>query len=67
MQVLQVPLGHPIILVGDACKDIEACLRMDGLMKFSIVQPEKLYHLVLPFRCNKKLMICLCRTCVLTT
>ena len=26
------PVGHPIIQVGDACKDLEACLRMDGLI-----------------------------------
>jgi len=24
------PIGHPRIHVGDACKDVEACLRMDG-------------------------------------
>jgi len=60
------PVRHPIIQVGDACKDIEACLRMDGLIKCSIVSPEKLYHPALPFRCNNKLMFCLCRTCVLT-
>jgi len=61
------PVGHPIIHVGDACKDIEACLRMDGLIKCSIVPPEKLYHPVLPFRCNNKLMFCLCRTYVHTS
>jgi len=61
------PVGHPIIHVGDACKDIEACLRMDGLIKCSILPPEKLYHPVLPFSFNNKLMFCLCRTCVLTS
>jgi len=60
------PVRHPIIHIGDACKDIEACLRMDGLIKCSIVPPERLYHPVLPFRRNKKLMFCLCRTCVFT-
>ena len=34
------PVGHPVIPVGDACKDIEACLCMDGLIKCSIVPPE---------------------------
>ena len=52
MQVFKVPLGHPIIQVGYACKDIEACLRMDDLIKCSIVPPERLYHPVLPFRYN---------------
>jgi len=60
------PVGHPIIHLGDACKDIEACLRMDGLFKCSIVSPEKLYHPVLPSRCNNKHRLCLCRTCFLT-
>ena len=60
------PVGHPIIYVGDACKDI-ACLRMDGFIKCSIVAPENLYHPFLPFRCNNKLMFCLCRTCVRTS
>jgi len=27
------PVGHPIGQVGYECKDIEACLRMDGLIK----------------------------------
>jgi len=55
-------IGHPVIHVGVACKDKEACLRMDGLIKFSIVPPERLYHPVLPFRCNKKLLFYLCRS-----
>jgi len=50
------PVGHPIIHVGNACKDIEACLRTDGLIKCSIVPPERLYHPVLLLRCNNKLM-----------
>jgi len=61
------PVGHPIIHVGDACKDTDACLCMDGLIKCSIVPLERLYHPVLPFRCNNKLMFCLCRTCVITS
>ena len=60
------PTGHPFIHVGDACKDKEACLRMDRLIKCTIVPPQKLYHQVLPDRCNNKLMFCLCGTCVQT-
>ena len=41
-QVLQVPCEHHVINVGDACKDKEACLHMDGLIKCSIVPPERL-------------------------
>ena len=39
---------------------------MDGLIKCSIVPTEKVNLPVLPFRCNNKLLFCLCRTCVLT-
>jgi len=35
-------VGHPIIHFGDAYKDIEAYLRMDGLIKCLIVPREKL-------------------------
>jgi len=57
------PIGHPIIHVGDACRNKEACLQMDGLIKCSIVPPRKLYHPVLPCRSNNKLLFCLCRSC----
>jgi len=67
MQVFQVPFGHPIIHLGEMCKGIEACLCMVGLIKCSIVRPEKLYHPVLSLRCNKKFMFCLCGTCVHTS
>jgi hypothetical protein len=56
--------GHPAVHVGDTCKDVEACLKMEGLMKCTIVPPKRLYHPVLPFRYNKKLLFCLCGTCV---
>jgi len=58
------PTGHPVVHVGDRSKDIQACLQMDGLIKCTIVPPKDPYHPVLPFRCNKKLLFCLCRTCV---
>jgi hypothetical protein len=49
------PIGHPVIHVGDACRDTQACLCMEGLIRCSIVPPDKLYH-----------PVCLCRTCVHT-
>jgi len=58
------PIGHPNIHVGDACADIKACLKMEVLMKCKIVPPTNLYHPVLPYRYDKKLLFCLCRTCV---
>ena len=33
------PVGNPVIQVGDACKDKEAYLRMNGIIKCSIVPP----------------------------
>ena len=58
------PIAHTRIHVEDACRDVEACLHMDGLIMCTIVPPQKLYHPVLPYRFNNKLMFCLCRTCV---
>ena len=63
----KLPLGHPVILVGDACKDKEVCLSKEGLIKCSIVPPERLYHRMLPFRANQKLTFCLCGTCAVTS
>jgi hypothetical protein len=59
------PIGHPIIHVGNTVADIEACLKMEGLMKCKIVPTKDLYHPVLPYRWDKKLLFCLCRTCVI--
>ena len=53
-------IGHHAVHVGDTCKDIQTCLQMEGLIKCTILPS---YHSVLPFRCNKKLLFCLCRTC----
>ena len=49
------PIDHPTIHVGDLCMDKEACLRMDGLIKCFIVLQQKLYLLVLPYKCNKNI------------
>ena len=38
------PIGHPVVHVGDACKDIRACLQMIGLIKCTTVPPTDLYH-----------------------
>jgi len=44
------PIGHSCIHVGDTYKDVEACLRMNGLIMCTIVPPQNLYHPVLPYR-----------------
>jgi len=63
---LKFPNGHPTLHVGDACKYVEACLRVDGLLMCTIVPTEKLQPPVLPYSCNKKLIFSLRRTCVQT-
>ena len=50
------PVGHPVIHVGDVCKDKEACLRLKGLFKCSMDTPERFYHPVHQYRYNNKLM-----------
>ena len=51
---LKLPIGHPVIHVGDTSQNMQAMLLKDGLMKCSILLPRHLYHPVLPFRCNKR-------------
>jgi len=46
------PIGHPVIHVGDACRDIEVCLCMEGLIRYWIVSPDKLYHPVIISPCS---------------
>ena len=57
-------MGHPQIItdnlnpaqVGDYF----------GVIKCDVLAPRGLYHPVLPFKCNNKLMFALCRTCAET-
>jgi hypothetical protein len=50
------PIGHPAIHVGDDCLDIDAMIQKDGLMKCTVLPPKHLFHPVLPFRCNSRLL-----------
>ena len=59
------PVGHPTIYIGDECRDIAAMLQKEGLIKCLIMPPKQLYHPVLPFKCNNKLLFCLCRSCAI--
>jgi len=38
----KLPVRHPVMHLGDACKDREACLRREGIIKCSIVPSERL-------------------------
>jgi hypothetical protein len=58
------PVCHPTVHVGDSCTDVDVCFKLEGLIKCTVVPPNDLYHPVLPYRNNKKLYFCLCRTCL---
>ena len=57
------PVRHPVVHAGDACRDAEAMLQKKGLIKCTVLPPKRLYHPVLQYRCNNKLLFCLCRSC----
>ena len=57
-------IGHPVIDVGDASGHAGPSSERP-LRKCSILLPRHLYHPVLPFRCNKRLLFCLCRSCAI--
>jgi len=57
-------VGHPKVYVGADCQ--YDCLDREGIMKCKVLRPRKLYHPVLPYKCNSKLMFPLCSACVNT-
>ena len=54
------PVGRPTIFMENIHTDIT---RYFGLIQCDVLAPRGLYHPVLPFKCHKKLMFALCRTC----
>jgi hypothetical protein len=54
------PVGHPETHLD--CGDIPSMLAK-GLVRCTVLPPRDLYHPVLPYRCNGRLLFCLCRTC----
>jgi len=59
------PVGHPVIHVGNAFQDREAMLQKEGLLKTRVLPPppQRLYHILFHFRCNDRLLFCLCSSC----
>ena len=55
------PLGHPRVYVGADCPT--DCLAREGIIKCKVLPPRKLYHPVLPYKSNDKLMFPLCSAC----
>ena len=58
----EVPIGHPEILMSEALVNRSAneCF---GMIKCEILPPSFLFHPVLPYRAQGKLMFTLCRSC----
>nr|DAC81407.1 TPA_asm: PolB-C [Rhodactis coral adintovirus] len=56
------PIGHPEILTSEALGNRTAD-EFYGLIKCDILPPSFLFHPVLPYRAQGKLMFPLCRTC----
>lgn len=61
------PVGHPVIYVGDDCKNFLGpnfdISNIHGLIKCVVLPPQDLLHPVLPFKMNSRLMFTLCRKC----
>ncbi|MCG8079176.1 MAG: hypothetical protein JAY75_23495, partial [Candidatus Thiodiazotropha taylori] len=56
------PLGHPEIYSQEEI-DKDNIQQYCGLIKCKVLPPRNLYHPVLPYKCNNKLLFPLCRTC----
>ena len=56
------PLGDPTILSQEKI-DKDNIGQYCGLIKCKVLPPTNLYHPVLPYKTNNKLMFPLCRTC----
>jgi hypothetical protein len=54
-------VGHPKVYVAADCPS--DCLDRDGVIKSKVLTPRKLYHPVLPYKSNSKLMFPLCSLC----
>ena len=58
----EIPIGHPEILISEALVD-RSPTEFFGMIKCEIVPPSYLFHPVLPYRAQGKLMFLPCRTC----
>ena len=54
------PTGHPDFIDQPRTTDIS---KFYGLVKYKILPPYELYHPVLPYRYESKLLFPLCKTC----
>jgi hypothetical protein len=55
------PVGHPKLYVGSDCPP--DCLDREGIIQCKVISSRKLYHPVLPYQSNSRLMFLLCSDC----
>ena len=58
-----VPTGHPEIITENFNEDVSNYF---GLIKCTVLPPRGLFHPVLPYHAQYKLMFALCKTCAVT-
>ena len=58
-----LPLRKRDTLYGGRPRPCGYITKKKGLVRCIVLPPWYLYHLVLPYRCNSRLLFCLCRTC----
>lgn len=57
------PVGYPVLYVGDTeCRYLDLN-KTNGIIKCTVLPPQRLYHPILPAKQNKKLMFSLCWAC----
>ncbi|XP_032688843.1 uncharacterized protein LOC116852503 [Odontomachus brunneus] len=63
------PLDHPDIYIGEECSALIGASpdfnfdTVEGLVRCRVLVPHDLFHPVLPYRVNGKLLFALCRSC----
>ncbi|XP_041466934.1 uncharacterized protein LOC121417330 [Lytechinus variegatus] len=59
------PVGHPtVIRPGHRRYDAKNVFLYEGLIWCDVIPPRRLFHPLLPYRCNHKLLFGLCRSCM---
>ncbi|XP_072763722.1 uncharacterized protein [Anoplolepis gracilipes] len=63
------PIGHPTIYVGEECAELIGISpgynfdSVEGIVRCRVLPPRNLFHPVLPYRVQGKLLFALCRAC----
>ena len=57
----KLPLGHPKVYLGKDC--LPDSFNRNRIIKCNVLPPRKMYHLVLTYKSNSKLMFPFCYVC----